>query len=219
PAGTTPLSCQWLFDSAPISGATATNYTVIYAQSTKAGSYSVVITNSLGSVTSFVATLTVLLPPSITAQPQSLTVTQSQSAAFSVTPAGTTPLSCQWLFNSAPIAGATATNYTVTNAQSTNAGSYSVVVTNTVGSITSSVATLTVIVPAQPYFDSLSLLADGSLQLNMSGLANTNYVLEFTSDWVSWSNLCTLYGTNGGGSWVDPCATNSERFYRLRLGP
>jgi DNA-binding beta-propeller fold protein YncE len=219
PAGTTPLSCQWLFDSAPISGATATNYTVIYAQSTNAGSYSVVITNSLGSVTSFVATLTVLLPPSITAQPQSLTVTQSQNAAFSVTPAGTTPLSCQWLFNSAPIAGATATNYTVTNAQSTNAGSYSVVVTNTVGSITSSVATLTVIVPAQPYFDSLSLLADGSLQLNMSGLANTNYVLEFTSDWVSWSNLCTLYGTNGGGSWVDPCATNSERFYRLRLGP
>src|SRR5439155_468329 len=146
-AGTAPLSYQWWFNSAPISGATATNYTITGAQSTNAGGYSVVITNSFGGVTSSVATLTVLVPPSITTQPQSLTVTQTQDAAFSVTAAGTAPLSYQWLFNSAPISGATATNYTVTNAQSTNGGSYSVVVTNGYGSVTSSVATLTVLVP------------------------------------------------------------------------
>ena len=60
----------------------------------------------------------------------SLTVTPGPGAAFSVTAAGTTPLSCQWQFNSTPISGATGTSYTLTGAQSTNAGSYTVVVTN-----------------------------------------------------------------------------------------
>jgi hypothetical protein len=305
PVGTTPLSCQWRFNSAPISGATATNYTVANAQSTNAGSYSVVVTNSLGSITSSVATLTVIVPPTIAIPPQSLTVNQTSNAAFSVTAAGTAPLAYQWLFNGGAISGATATNYTVTSAQSTNAGSYSVVVTNVLGSVTSAVATLTVIVPpvitnqpvgqiilqgtcatftvaasgttplsyqwqwnstiyppdttstsftacnagsysvtvsnqagvvlsdtvtlsftnpppAQPgHFDSLSLLAGGSLQLDMSGTAYTNYVLEFTSDWMGWVPLTTnLAGSNGLFQFTDPSvATNSDRFYRLRVGP
>ena len=132
------MSCQWLFNSAPLSGATATNYTVVNAQSTNAGSYTVVVTNASGSVTSSHATLTVLVPPSIAAPPQSLTITQGTDAPFAVTASGTAPLSYQWLFNGAPISGATASGYTVINAQSTNAGSYSVVVSNAVGSLTSS---------------------------------------------------------------------------------
>ena len=79
------------------------------------------------------ALLTVLVPPSISAQPQSLTVTQGTDAPFAVTAAGTAPLSYQWLLNGAPISGATDSDYTVINAQSTNAGSYSVVVSNAVG--------------------------------------------------------------------------------------
>ena len=54
----------------------------------------------------------------------------------------------------------------------------------------------------------------------MSGTPGTNYILQWTSDWGGWSNLCTLSGTNGLFWWVDPCATNgSQRFYRLRLAP
>ena len=131
--GTTPLSCQWLFNSAPISGATATNYTVISAQSTNAGSYSVVVTNSLGSVTSAVATLTVIVPPTIAAPPQSLTVTQGRPPRLPSPSAGTAPFGYQWLFNGGAISAATASGYTVANAQSTDAGSYSVVVTNVAG--------------------------------------------------------------------------------------
>jgi sugar lactone lactonase YvrE len=147
PAGTTPLSFQWQFNNTPISGATGTNYTLSSAQSTNAGSYSVVVTNAWGSATSAVATLTVLVPPSIASGPLSLTVTQGQNATFTVTPTGSTPLVCQWQFNALPVPGATATNYTVADAQPTNAGGYSVVITNALGSITSSVATLTVLVP------------------------------------------------------------------------
>ena len=107
-----------------------------------------------GSVTSAVAVLTVLVPPAITAQPTNLSVVEGANAGFSVTASGTEPLSYQWLFNGAGLAGATGTSLTLTSVQPTNGRSYTVVVTNTAGSMTSAVAVLTVLVPpsitAQP---------------------------------------------------------------------
>ena len=105
-------------------------------------------------MTSAVAVLTVLVPPAITAQPTNLNVVEGANAGFSVTAAGTSPLSYQWQFNGADVIGATGTSLTLTSVQPTNAGSYTVVVTNTAGSVTSAVAVLTVLVPpaitAQP---------------------------------------------------------------------
>ena len=75
--------------------------------------------------------------------------------------------------------------------------------------------------PAEPgHFDSIGRLADGAVQLSMSGTAGTNYILQWTRDWAAWSNLCTLSSTNGSFWWVDSSATNaSQRFYRLSLDP
>ncbi|MDB6018213.1 MAG: hypothetical protein JWR19_2702 [Pedosphaera sp.] len=84
--------------------------------------------------------------PVITGQPQNQTVSAGGGAAFSVTAAGSPPLSYQWRFNGTNISGATASSYSIGNVQTTNAGNYSVVVSNTVGSVTSSNATLTVTV-------------------------------------------------------------------------
>jgi hypothetical protein len=55
----------------------------------------------------------------------------------------------------------------------------------------------------------------------MSGSPNTNYVLEFTTDWLSWFPLITnLSGPEGLFQYDDTSAiSNSESFYRLRLGP
>ncbi len=83
-------------------------------------------------------------PPSIMTQPQSQIVNQGVDATFTVSASGTTPLYYQWRFNTTNIAGATATSYTVASAQTSNAGDYSVVVTNAAGSVTSSNATLIV---------------------------------------------------------------------------
>jgi hypothetical protein len=70
------------------------------------------------------------------------------------------------------------------------------------------------------HFDSLGRLADGSVRLNMSGSAGSNYLLEWTADWQQWSNFGTFSGTNGSFWAVDPSATNTgQRFYRLRLAP
>jgi sugar lactone lactonase YvrE len=66
---------------------------------TNAGNYQVIVTGAYGSVTSSVATLTVLLPPTITSQPVSQSIVYGQTAAFSVTAAGAGPFTYQWLFN------------------------------------------------------------------------------------------------------------------------
>ncbi|MEM4531105.1 MAG: PKD domain-containing protein, partial [Thermofilaceae archaeon] len=86
--------------------------------------------------------------PSITQQPASVTVCAGSSVTFSVTATGTTPLSYQWqrLVGGTwqDISGATDASYTINPVGTGDAGSYRVIVTNPCGSVTSSVATLTV---------------------------------------------------------------------------
>jgi streptogramin lyase len=85
-----------------------------------------------------------LLAPSIQAQPQNQTVTAGSSAQFSVTASGRPTPMYVWNFNGTAISGATGAAYTISSAQSSNAGTYTVTVTNSLGSVTSNSATLTV---------------------------------------------------------------------------
>jgi MYXO-CTERM domain-containing protein len=82
--------------------------------------------------------------PLITTQPQSVTVTAGAAAQFSVVVAADPAPTYQWYFNGNALSGATAGTYSLTAAQAANAGDYTVVVTNSVGSVTSAKATLTV---------------------------------------------------------------------------
>jgi hypothetical protein len=82
-------------------------------------------------------------PPAITQQPISQTNVIGGNITFSVTAVGTPPLSCQWSFNITNIlSGATNATYNISNAQPTDAGTYSVMVANASGSVTSSSAGL-----------------------------------------------------------------------------
>jgi sugar lactone lactonase YvrE len=87
-----------------------------------------------------------LLPsmPAIQRQPQSQSVTVGNSVQFSVTASGRPAVSYQWYFNGTAITGATNSVYSLLSAQSGNAGNYTVVVSNVMGSVTSNQATLTV---------------------------------------------------------------------------
>ena len=197
--GTAPLYYQWQWNGVPQAGGTALSSSTWC----NAGSCSVVITNAAGSVTSAVATLTLLVPASIATQPASLIVTQNQNATFNVTPAGTAPLSCQWQFNSVPIAGATATGYTVTNAQSSDAGSYSVLVTNNWGSATSTVATLTVLVPpsitVQPQSQTISTGTCATFCVTAAGTAPLFYQWQWNgAPQAGGTNLTSYIAYNAG---------------------
>lgn len=94
-----------------------------------------------------VGSTTVELAPTITVPPASLTVTQHNTATFSVTAGGTAPLRYQWFFNSAELTNRTNATLTITDAQSTNQGNYQVRITNRVGGVLSPVVTLTVLDP------------------------------------------------------------------------
>ncbi len=142
--GATPLTYQWRFNVVNISGATGSSYTKSNVQATNAGNYSVVVSNAYGAATSANAVLTVNTPPVLTAQPQSQSVIAGSSATFTVTATGTMPLAYQWRLNGTNLPGATSSSYTRVNAQPADAGAVTVVVTNGLGSVTSSPAALTV---------------------------------------------------------------------------
>ena len=147
--GTTPLSYQWQKNGANIGGATSSSYTTPATATADSGStFDVVVSNSAGSATSNTAMLTVnatAVAPTITTQPTSQTVTAGQSATFSVVATGTAPLSYQWAKNGATISGATSSSYTTLGtAASDNGSQFTVVVSNSSGSVTSAPAILTV---------------------------------------------------------------------------
>jgi hypothetical protein len=147
-----PLSYQWRRNGVDIAGATASSYTLSGAQMADSGAvFSVRIRNDVGQVVSVGAALTVTAAPtapSISQQPASVSVNVGQTAQFVVVAGGTEPLSYQWRRNGADIQGARSASYTLNAvALSDNGAVLSVVVTNSVSSVTSAQATLTVTQP------------------------------------------------------------------------
>jgi beta-galactosidase len=148
--GSPTLTYQWRKNGTAIAGATAASFTTPVLTAADSGaSYTVVVTNPVNSVTSAAATLTVnpAVPPTITQQPASLSVRANDAASFSVIAGGSPPFTYQWRFNGANILGATASTFTIAQAQTADAGAYTVVVSNGAGSVTSAAATLTIAPP------------------------------------------------------------------------
>ncbi len=198
--GTAPLGYQWTFNGGNISGATASSYTDVSAQPADAGNYAVVVSNVAGSATSANATLTVNVPPSITTPPSSSTVLQGQPASFSVVAAGTAPLSYQWTLNSANIAGATTSAYNIASAQSTDAGTYAVIVTNVAGTVTSATATLTVNIPpsitTQPANQNVNQGLNATFSVVAAGTAPLTYQWRLNTLTISGATAASYTRTN-----------------------
>src|SRR5437016_14641230 len=98
-AGTAPLSYQWRKNGTALPISTSASYTTpVMTAADNGAQFTVVVSNTAGSVTSNAALLTVsaaAVAPSITTQPASQTVTVGQTATFMVAAAGTAPLSYQ----------------------------------------------------------------------------------------------------------------------------
>jgi len=170
--GTAPLSYQWKFNNSDVAGATSPTLTLSNVQAANAGSYTVVVSNAGGSVTSSSATLTVTrpsAPPSITQQPQAQTVDAGANVTFTVVATGDAPLSYQWKFNGVDIPGATTPVLSLSSVQASNAGSYSATVSNPAGSVTSAAALLSVRSLPPPSRNRWTIMIYGHADHNLSG--------------------------------------------------
>ena len=144
-AGTPPLLYQWQFNGLTLGGASGSTLTLLNVQPTNVGAYTVVVGNAANTITSAVANLTVNVRPTITVQPTNLVVVAGSSVTFTAAATGTPPLSYFWRFNGTPIPGARGATLTLNSVQGFNAGIYSVIVSNVVGSVLSAPALLEVI--------------------------------------------------------------------------
>ena len=135
-------------DVASGTGGASGNYTTgVLAPSDNGMQLRVVATNAVSSVGSNSVTVSVSdvdVPPSITTQPANLSVTTGNDAAFAIAALGTEALSYQWQYNGVPISGANSSVLRLAAVGVPQAGSYSVLVSNAAGSVTSQAATLSV---------------------------------------------------------------------------
>ncbi len=148
--GTAPLRYQWSKNGTSIPLATNATYLLSSPQASDTGTYVVQVTNTVGTAVSNSATLSVNATPFIASQPGNLAGPAGFTATFRVGVTGFPTSTYQWRKGGTNISGATAATYTISNAQSANVGSYDVVVTNTLGTVTSSAATLSVFTASAP---------------------------------------------------------------------
>jgi uncharacterized repeat protein (TIGR01451 family) len=214
-SGDAPLGYQWRFNGAPLVGGTASSYTLIAATMTNVGGYDAIVSNAYGSITSVVAQLTVLLPPSITSSPTNETVVPGRSATFQVSAAGTEPLSYQWWFNGTNAVGTDTNTLVLSGVQSGQAGNYTVVVTNMGGSSASAPAVLTIF--ASPIIQNIA--ANGTnVAVSLPSVAGISYLLEYknTLSDPAWTATSTWWpGTGATLTLLDTNSVVGTRFYRV----
>jgi hypothetical protein len=140
-SGSLPLTYQWQLNGKPLAGAINRVLTLNNVQAANAGTYRVLVANAAGSVLSDGASLVLQAgpqPPTIIAQSGSVVASPGGNASFWVSVAGAEPFSYQWYFNGKAITGASARELSLTNQQASQAGTYTVAITNPYGAVSSS---------------------------------------------------------------------------------
>lgn len=164
-SGEAPLTLQWYKQpGTPLPGQTNLTLNLNNVSLGDAGTYYVIVTNSITAASgqSGDASVTVLpdVGPSLDEDVQSQNAFIHQTVRFRVTASGTPTLKYQWTFNGAPIQDATNNVLTLVNVSAASAGNYQVTVTNDFGSTDSVVAALTVTTPEWGSYPSARLSTD-----------------------------------------------------------
>jgi hypothetical protein len=175
-----------------------------------------------------VATLNLPLPPNIIIQPVSTVTALGTSVTFRVTATGQAPLRYAWQFNGSNIQAAVSTAYTLSNPQLSNEGPYRVVITNTLGAVTSSVVTLVIDSDLDGMPDSFEIAyglnrlsaGDAAGDLDGDGLSNLQEFLVGTNPTNAASFLkLTSDGLAPDGSIILRFTAVSNRSYSILSKP
>jgi hypothetical protein len=206
--GPGPQTFQWRRNGNAINNATNTTYTRNNVGGGDAGTFTVVVSNSSGSVTSAPAVLTVRTAPSITTQPQDQSVARDSNVVFTVRATGFAPFSYQWYFNGTPIAGATSSNLVLIGVQGRMEGLYSASVSNALGGAVSRGAQLRVldglvVTVIEPVWD----VADAPWRYDASGLNLSNAWRFPEYEDSNWLTGLALFGFEDPGVYAWPLET------------
>ena len=228
-SGTAPLSYQWQRGAVPlsnggaISGAQTATLTLNPVAGGDAGSYSCVVSNSCGTVTSSGATLTVNTPPSITTNPSNATPCNGSSASFTVAASGTAPLTYQWrkgttnLNNGGNISGTTGTTLTINPVGAGDvASNYNCVVSNLCGSATSTNASLTIasgpVITGQPASQTVNVGDSVGMTVTPQGQF-FNFTYQWRKNGVNLSDAGSISGSTSQSLAIDPVAVGDAGNY------
>jgi hypothetical protein len=202
-SGLPPLTYQWQNSQGAIADATNAIFTIYNAQPTNTDNYSVVVSNLFGSVTSAVATVTVVFPPSISLQPTNQIVAAGTSLTLAVLADGTGPLAYEWQNSAGAIPDATNSSLILNPAQTNDTDNYSVVVSSPYGVETSQVADVFVYLPVSILVQPVSLVVPASAPARF-GVVASGFPAPTSYQW-------TLNSTNLTGATNNTFAINSVR--------
>ncbi|MEY2625942.1 MAG: hypothetical protein RL412_1717 [Pseudomonadota bacterium] len=196
------LQYQWLRDDQPIAGANAATYTITTTVAADDGAiFTALVVNPGGVVASQSVTLTVLSSPALTVQPVSQTVVEGDPVSFGVNATGGS-LQFQWRRNGVAITGATSRVLRVDAAAASDDNvEYSVVISNSLGSVTSNAATLRVVAGSIAAVPS----AAAQVVLGKSGAAATSFTLVRRSN-----GTIASWGYNNDGQRGDGTVTSAS---------
>ena len=181
-----PVRYQWRYNGTDILGAVSPFLTLTNVQAGAGGLYSVLIANPLQTNVSADAALFVNAPPVVFAHPQPQSVIVGSNATLTVAATGTAPFTYQWRFNGAPISGANSQTYSIPSVQSSQAGSYDVLVGNALASVFSSNASLAVLPPFSltPQPVSRAVAAGSNATFNVGAVGLGAFTGPFTFQWL-----------------------------------
>ncbi len=179
--------------------------------------YRIAVDGFNGAVGSVVLNWIQPAAPLFTTQPQSQTVYQANNVTFTAVAIGTPDPSYQWRSNSVNISGATSSSYTITGVQTNHAANYTVVASNSSGSVTSQVAVLTVLTSQATL--SGPVVTNNTFQMTVSQVSGLNYIIQGNTN-LSTTNWIAI-GTNTAPFTItDATFTNNpQRFYRAIYKP
>jgi len=184
--GSDPFSYQWSKNGTNISGATSGTYTLSSTSLTDAGVYTVLVVNASGTITSTNATLAV---SSLTIAPlnPSVVITLGQPVTFSASATGAGPFTYQWMKDGTAISGATSSSYTISSVSAGDQAGYTVAVSNTFGTVTSTSSELIPVVSQQQVY----LGQTASFTVSPAGDGPFTYQWEFAGTTISGATSAT----------------------------
>lgn len=214
-SGTSPMTYEWRRNGVTLFDATGSYLSRSGVTSADAGTYTLVVTNDWGSVTSPGVTVTVAaaVAPQISGIPETLSVSSGSNFSLSANTSGTSPMALQWNKNGVPIPGATSSYYSKGPVSVADSGAYTLTASNAAGATTSAACAVTVSAPIAPVITGLPSGATVSYGTYVSLSPSVTGTWPMTLQWSK--NGVAIPGANSSSYYLNNATPADNGTYTL----